>query len=1038
MKQLRIFLMVVLCIALTAAVGNAKKTSKTFDPDKVEYYKPFRSQMPEVDVDLNAIPRAAAQGTTFLGVYDFDSGASCVADGWVGVDLYQQLGNYWHVDDFVGLGGGDYGNLVTLQGAQSMWLGVRPDPNDPIVCGYATAPGYGGNWDQSLVSDCLTVTGDVTFTLMAAWDIEANYDWTELEYSPCDDNWVTITTAANAEYGGKYRAFEAGQADTAFVASASHSGSIRFRFHFMSDIASDDQDGYFNTDGAIILDSLRVRDDTGVVSYEDFESANVGDNGAGDWGSVLSPPYGNYTGLLPGLSLVQEDPCQIDLDCMWGFFAGSTYNYGCGGFASQAAVPYGNARDQFINNQIWSPVIPWTGTGSTAEFTYNVYRDLRLDALVFFLFAYRDWYGTCPGGWEFDFKVGYGDDKDWFPNITSFSEFVDPAATHIQLAIAVWDLCGAWCGIVGSGACHSHSPLIDDVEIYRVATSGPIWQVDGFDLFQDNFATDGTVTGTVRVDMANSILPRPSLGILPGDSTVVSANDPDYGVAGDSYTSFGPACYLITRVDPPQPSKAGNALVADFFRWPVVDSLVDASGDKWYYIRCDTVFNNTGRDDPVQYQYCADVNDNLLTPGDTLWFFFGAQSADAGGSWSYYFHEPRVTENVGVGAIVTTTDINVAINNAEEMTCLPAAGLSPGNDILYVDDFSNRGSQPFFDTAFDLLGIKDRVDRYDVRDSDSGVGNGLGGRVVNTFQQIIPYYKKIIWYSGDLTDGLIGDGLEANDRSDDFGVLWTFLDQSPSGPGLWISGDYNATEWFALTTTTAVQMRTAYMNFGVLTQDHKTIGLPISPLVIGSTGGAFDNPTGPDTLTSYGGCNKINKFDVLQQTGASVVQSTYDGNPLWPSSLSQTTPNSAASTATVLLEGFGFHYIRDDAARGVPDRVIHMQHAIEFLGNVVDDPTGVDPMGYTYSLSQNYPNPFNPTTSISYTVKNHTNVSLKVYNVAGQLTRTLVNDMKTPGQVHTATWDGRNDAGQSVSSGVYFYKLVAGDFVQTKKMVLLK
>jgi flagellar hook assembly protein FlgD len=58
--------------------------------------------------------------------------------------------------------------------------------------------------------------------------------------------------------------------------------------------------------------------------------------------------------------------------------------------------------------------------------------------------------------------------------------------------------------------------------------------------------------------------------------------------------------------------------------------------------------------------------------------------------------------------------------------------------------------------------------------------------------------------------------------------------------------------------------------------------------------------------------------------------------------------------------------------------------------------------------------------------------------VAGQLIRTLVDDTKAPGQVHTATWDGRNDAGQSVSSGVYFYKLVAGDFVQTKKMVLLK
>ncbi|MCK5617885.1 MAG: T9SS type A sorting domain-containing protein, partial [Candidatus Krumholzibacteria bacterium] len=85
-----------------------------------------------------------------------------------------------------------------------------------------------------------------------------------------------------------------------------------------------------------------------------------------------------------------------------------------------------------------------------------------------------------------------------------------------------------------------------------------------------------------------------------------------------------------------------------------------------------------------------------------------------------------------------------------------------------------------------------------------------------------------------------------------------------------------------------------------------------------------------------------------------------------------------------------------------------------------------------------YPNPFNPTTTIHYTVKRRANVSLRIYNVAGQLIRTLVDEAKTAGEVHTATWDGRNGAGQSVSSGVYFYKLVAKDFTQTKKMVLLK
>ncbi len=1038
MKSIRFVLMLVLCICVTASMALARTTEKSFDPDKTKYIKEFRNITPNLGVDMPGPFRAAAAGTTILGAWDFDSGPSCIPEGWVGVDLSAQTANWWHVDDFAGLSGGDFGGLVSLEGSQSLWLGARPDAGNTLVCGYYAAPGYGHNWDQTLTSTCFAVEGDVEFRYWVAWSSEPNYDGTTIEYDNCDGNWLPITTGGNAPNGGIYWNTGA-QVDTADVGSGNHSGSVRFRFRFTSDVAGDDEDGVTNTDGAIVLDSLFVSDSTGTVSYEDFESASLGDQVFDDWTTDTSAEYGNFTGMFPGLAIVQEDPCRVDLDCMWTFFNGSTATYACGGFAAQAAVPYGNARGQFISNQIWTPPVSWTGSGSIAEITFQLYRDLPLDGLVFYTWAYRSWYDLCPGGWEFDFGVYFGDDKDWFPQIFSFAEFVDPTATHVQLALGVWDLCGYWCGVVGSGSCHSQAPMIDDVVMYRVDTGGPIWDVDGYDLFQDNFATDGTVTGTVRLDMASDILPRTSLGIVPGDSVIVTANDPEYGIAGDSYTSFGPAVYLYARVDPPQASKGGEALVGDWFRYPLVDSLTAVTGDTWYIFRCDSSFGNTApRTSPIANEYCVDLNDNLLTPGDTLWFFFGGKSADGGGSMSWYYHQPRYTESVGVGAVLHTGDINVAIDNAEEMTCLPAAGLLPGNDILYVDDFSNRGSQPYFDTAFEQLGIMDKVDRYDVRDSDSGVSNGLGGRVSNIAQQLIPYYKKIIWYSGDLTDGLIADGVVSNDKGNDFAVLYTFIDQSPNSPGLWVSGDYNATEWASLGTAAPLALKNAYMNFNVLNRDHKAMGLGVSPRVIGVAGGAFDNITGPDTLLAFGGCPKINKFDVLQQAGVSVVQANYNGSAVHNSSLSQRTTNAGGSTASILLEGFGFHYIRDDAPTGIMDRVIHLKKVLAYLGNVTDEPTGVDPTAYHYSLSQNYPNPFNPTTTISYTVRTYAPVSLRIYNVAGQLIRTLVDEMVYPGQVHTASWDGRNNVGQSVSSGVYFYKLVAGDFVQTKKMVLLK
>jgi flagellar hook assembly protein FlgD len=93
----------------------------------------------------------------------------------------------------------------------------------------------------------------------------------------------------------------------------------------------------------------------------------------------------------------------------------------------------------------------------------------------------------------------------------------------------------------------------------------------------------------------------------------------------------------------------------------------------------------------------------------------------------------------------------------------------------------------------------------------------------------------------------------------------------------------------------------------------------------------------------------------------------------------------------------------------------------------------------TNRLGQNYPNPFNPKTTIEYSIKERAPVTLKIYNVAGQLVKTLVNEIQSPkAEGYAITWDGRSNTGQPVSSGVYFYRLETRDFVQTKKLLLLK
>ena len=85
----------------------------------------------------------------------------------------------------------------------------------------------------------------------------------------------------------------------------------------------------------------------------------------------------------------------------------------------------------------------------------------------------------------------------------------------------------------------------------------------------------------------------------------------------------------------------------------------------------------------------------------------------------------------------------------------------------------------------------------------------------------------------------------------------------------------------------------------------------------------------------------------------------------------------------------------------------------------------------------NYPNPFNPITNISYSIKETGNVIIEVYNFRGQLVKTLINEVKETGE-HTTSWNGTDNSNKPVSSGVYLYKMKSGNYISTKKMILMK
>ena len=90
-----------------------------------------------------------------------------------------------------------------------------------------------------------------------------------------------------------------------------------------------------------------------------------------------------------------------------------------------------------------------------------------------------------------------------------------------------------------------------------------------------------------------------------------------------------------------------------------------------------------------------------------------------------------------------------------------------------------------------------------------------------------------------------------------------------------------------------------------------------------------------------------------------------------------------------------------------------------------------------FRLSQNYPNPFNLQTLIQYQLAEESWVSLRIYNIQGQAVRTLADEQQEVGY-YTVPWDGRDDLGVGVATGLYFYRIQAGTYTKTMKMLLLK
>ncbi len=993
------------------------------------------TELPHLE-DPNLMERGiteAAVDTFCIVWYDFES---MNWQGWTQLDRTAQIDTFFHVDDFAGLGGGDFGRLAPLEGAKSMWCGARASESAPYACSFMKAPGYGNGWDQELRVGPRAFVGMIGLSYKLSWDCEADYDHVRVQYDEGNGDWRTL-----ASYTGIGTAVDQ-------VAVATARAATKLRFHFTSDGGWSDEDGLLNTDGACIVDSISIWDSSGWSDFQDFETASVGAGRAGIWAAEIAPSFGLYSGLKYNLSIGDRDPCNANFSTQIVFFIGSPV--ASTGYPGLYNTPFckgtGGTEPPCQNEAVVSPIIDLnkysTGCNEVQDGTipagdlsllgglrlkYTVYVDNPLSNLVLW-----DWHARgfnesgCPGPW-------FGDDWIywyWDNGVYSFATEELSSFTHsdkIQIALGVVDMCDVWYLVNGNCAQHTPAPWYDNVRLYRYKSEGPQWSYRDIDLFQDNFPSQEFVLESyVRADMANDINTNDNPVIRPGDSIVVSVSSQlGGGIAADP--GGGPAVYMHVKCAyigpaPAKPALFGPALAGTYGTYKSDDGA-------WTIIQGDTARTSGGT---YAGMYMFDLNDSLFTRGYRIDYYFTAR------------------DNAGIEKALPKWCRSYG--PYFEFTCLP----TKNSEVLFVDDFHGRGSfagavenywVPTFHSA--LSPPNNWVDRYDVNGPTSSVSNGPGSRA--TTKHLVDQYKAIVWDSGDLPFTTISDGTVNSDKSNDCMMLINWFEQSEHVCGLWVCGDGIAYDLDGLSSTPALTLMSTWCGVDVATTSYfeltggKSGGGIVSPLLTGAIdAGIFVHGGLPDKFYVMGGCPVINQFDVLDKTANGKYALSYPayGETNRYAAIASSQLNPGGFAVNTMWFGFSLQYVRDDVISVPIDRFEIAKNVFAWMQLPTNTCCGQSPyvdaeIPTAYRLAQNFPNPFNPATTIKFDMKEKGLVSLKVYNVAGQLVRTLVDGVQDAG-TYSIAWDGRNNGGSDVATGVYFYKMETNGFSSTKKMVMLR
>ncbi len=1005
MKKLSIFaiVVVIMALALSASAGDVPHYLKG-DNTIVG----GSANLAKAAGDTIQLMGRTGSGAAYLG--DFEAGWN----GWTSEDLTQTDESHWQVSN--------YNQAVASNLAA--WCGdiTLVSCNDSLdVDG-----GYGTNWHDLLVlrlavSDPASAAS-VGIAATLQYDSEPGYDYTY------------ISTQVEGQIGFSDLQSWDGSGTIAIAQSASYLPSefvggseVVVMFRFQSDGGFDDADCSWATAGACQIDDITITvsqsGQADIVNFSDFQDGTLG-----DWAIEFPPGVGDFTQLWSGLEDV--DPCRTNYSNQIAFIDDGVVVPGTGG-ADCVNWCYGPSGyivntvgglagpDFHVRNMANSPIMAWPNAsydGILLEFDVFRHEDLSADSPgIFYEFGVRSGLSEAETGdalWKDRNGVYFGD-GDYFRENFPVTDLMEPGRTHVQVQVGVWEAGFLWTWVGNDGY---PAPYLDNVSVQVYPFNGPGMTTNELRIANDNFPEVDAINfldlGSmhVRFDAAQNISPPAHLRNDPGDSTVIDIVPVRTGAS----LAGSPELHYVIDANP----------VFDAFRSaPNAGISLGMPADP-----------GTGIPDPVKWAF--DLPDTgLLFPGDVLHYYIRAGD-DVAGDVQYSTLPANIT---GFGDFSDP----LAYNSSFVVHALPTISDNGfgGYDVpgmIFWNDFANRGGENEWYGALSNLGFVagEDYDIYYTNRPDSGVGNGIGGR---TSGLALEHYDNMLYTAGDMAVNTISNGDFTVDPGDDVGALVNWM--SSGNKGLFLTGDNMASDLGINAGASGLSFLETIMGQNVTTPDLRSfIGNQTAPPVHAMPG----NPVF-QTISSwiaYGGCLQINTFDgVTTRAGAIRLAEFGDsnGNP-GAYGFSAATLNIHNSTNKVISMPYDLRYLYTDPnAKGnapLAGRVQILENVLSYFG-VGGKPENVTtvPGAKSFAVS-NYPNPFNPSTRIDYQIKAPGILSLKIFNVRGELVKTLID-----GRVESSDfvmWDGTNDTGANVSSGVYFYEARMNGESKVQKMALVK